>query len=157
MDQNNYAQPQYYAPPQNYYVQPARPMLQLPTNRSMLKLILLGAITLGIYPLCILSKISENINTIASPYDGRKTMHYCLLFFIVSPITLGIGSLVWYHNISNRIGNELYRRGLPYSFGAGTFWGWCILGSLIFVGPFIYLHKFCKSMNLLAGDYNMRG
>ncbi len=135
----------------------ARPAAQIPTNRSMLKLILLGIVTLGIYPLVIMSKISENINTIASRYDGKSTMHYCLLFFLIAPITLGIGYLVWQHRICNRIGNELTRRNLPYSFSAGAFWLWGILGSIIIVGPFVYLHKFCKAMNTLAADYNKRG
>ena len=43
------------------------------------------------------------------------------------------------------------------SFGAKDFWLWCILGSLIVVGPFIYFHKFFKSVNLLAEDYNFSG
>ena len=136
---------------------PQRPAVQIPTNRSWAKLVFLGILTLGIYPLVIMSKISENINTIASPYDGKHTMHYCLLFFIIAPITLGIGAIVWQHKISNRIGNELQRRNIDYTFSAKSYWGWAVLGALICVGPFIYLHKFCKSMNLLAADYNERG
>ena len=123
----------------------------------MLKLVFLGIITLGIYPLVIMSKISENINTIASRYDGKSTMHYCLLFFIIAPITLGIGAIVWQHKISSRIGRELQRRNLPYSFGASDYWLWNILGILIIIGPFIYLHKFCKAMNTLAANFNNRG
>ena len=131
--------------------------MQLKTNRSMLKLILLGIITFGIYPIIFYSNLSTDINLIASRYDGKKTMHYCLLFFLVAPITLGIGAIVWCHRISARIGNELSRRGIAYSFGAGSFWGWNVLGSLIFVGPFIYLHKLCKAMNLLSADFNING
>ncbi len=149
--QQSYEQPQQAAP----IVQ--RPAEQLPTNRSWAKMFFLGILTCGIYPLVINSKISENINTIASRYDGKHTMHYCLLFFLIAPITLGIGALVWQHKISNRIGDELKRRNLGYEFSAKTFWGWGILGSFIIVGPFIYLHKFCKSMNTLAADYNERG
>ena len=36
------------------------------------------------------------------------------------------------------------------------FWGWDILGSLIVVGPFIYLHKLCKALNLAAADFNAK-
>ena len=134
------------------------PAIQLKTNRGWLKFILLTIITCGIYAIVFYSKISTDINLIASRYDGKKTMHYCLLTFVIAPITLGIGGIVWCHKISARIGNELARRGIAYSFGAGTFWGWNVLGSLLFgVGPFIYLHKLCKSMNLLCGDYNARG
>lgn len=133
------------------------PANQLKTNRGMVKTILLSILTFGIYGLIVYSGISSDINVIASRYDGKKTMHYCLLFFIVAPLTLGIAALVWCHRISARIGKELSRRGIAYSFGAGSFWGWNILGSLIAVGPFIYLYKLCKAMNLLSADYNARG
>ena len=117
------------------------PARQLKTNRSLLKYILLSIITLGIYGIVVMSNVSTDINTIASRYDGKKTMHYCLVLFIFSWLTLGIVPLVWNHKISDRIGAELTRRGIDYQFGAGTFWGWGILGSLILVGPFIYTHK----------------
>ena len=133
------------------------PVVQLKTNRGWLKTILLSIITFGIYGLVMYSGISNDINTIASRYDGKKTMHYCLLVFIITPITFGIGAIVWSHKISNRIGKELARRGINYSFGAGTFWGWNVLGALIGVGPFIYLHKLCKAMNLLRADFNEKG
>ena len=133
------------------------PVRQLKTNKGLVKYILLSLITFGIYPLVIMSSISSDINLIASRYDGKKTMHYCLLAFIFTGLTFGIAPFVWYHRISNRIGNELNRRGIAYSFGAGSFWGWFILGSFIFVGPFIYMHKLFKAMNLLSADYNIIG
>lgn len=124
---------------------------------GLLKLILLSIVTLGIYAIVIYSRASEDINTIASRYDGKKTMHYCLLIFLIAPITLGIGALVWQHKISNRIGGELTRRNLGLEFSAKTFWLWGVLGSFIIVGPFIYTHKFLKSMNLLVDDFNTKG
>ena len=133
------------------------PVAQLKTNRSLLKLILLSIITFGIYGLVVMSAVSTDINTIASRYDGKKTTHYCLMTFLFSWLTLGISPLCWNHKISNRIGNELKRRGIDYSISAGTFWGWGILGSCIIVGPFIYTHKLLKAMNLLAADYNVKG
>ena len=135
----------------------ASPVGQLKTNRSLLKFVLLSLITFGIYGLVVMSSVSTDINTIASRYDGKKTMHYCLVVFIFSGLTLGIVPLVWSHRISNRIGNELARRGISYNFSASTFWLWGILGSLIVVGPFIYTHKMLKSMNLLAENYNING
>lgn len=132
-------------------------MNKLSTNRGLLKYILLSAITFGIYGLVVMSTISTDINTIASKYDGKKTMHYCLLVFIFSWLTLGIAPLVWFHRISARIGDELARRGIAYSFGAGSFWGWSILGAMIGVGPFIYYYKLFKAMNLLSMNYNING
>lgn len=133
------------------------PVGQLKTNKGLIKFILLSIITCGIYGIVIMSSVSENINVVASRYDGRKTMHYCLLFFIVAPITCGIAALVWYHRISARIGNEVARRGIGYSFGAADFWLWGILGALIVIGPFVYMHKLFKATNLMCADYNQRG
>ncbi len=46
---------------------------------------------------------------------------------------------------------------VPYKFNSNTFWLWSVLGSLIAVGPLVYLSKFCKAMNFLANDYNVNG
>ena len=130
---------------------------QTQTNKGLLKYILLSIITFGIYGLVVMSSVSNDINVVASRYDGKKTMHYCLLFFLVGPITLGIAYYVWFHKISNRIGNELRRRNISYSFSCADFWLWNVLGSLIFVGPFIYYHKLFKATNIICADYNAKG
>ena len=133
------------------------PVGQLKTNKGLLKTILLSIITFGIYSLVVMSSVSNDINIVASRYDGKKTMHYCLLVFVISPLTLGIASLVWYHKISNRIGAELNRRGVDYKIGASDFWLWDVLGSLIVVGPFIYMYKLFKAVNQMNAHYNIHG
>lgn len=133
------------------------PAMQLRTNRGLAKMFFLGMLTLGIYPLVVESHISEELNLIASRHDGRRTMHFCLIYFIFSWLTLGIAPFVWYHRTSDRMGGELARRQIGYSFGATDFWLWCILGSLILVGPYIYVYKRMKAMNLINADYNQKG
>ena len=133
------------------------PVAQLKTNRGLIKFILLSAITFGIYGLVVMSALSTDINTIASRYDGKKTMHYCLIVFLLTGLTFGIAPIVWYHKLSARMGNELKRRGIAYSFGAGSFWGWNVLGALIGIGPLVYTHKLLKAMNLLCENYNING
>lgn len=133
------------------------PVGQLKTNKGLLKTILLSIITFGIYPLVVMSAVSSEINIVASRYDGKKTMHFCLLVFIVAPITLGIAGIVWYHRISNRIGAELKRRGIAYNFSAADFWLWNVIGSLIVIGPLVYLHKMFKAVNKMNADYNING
>lgn len=130
-------------------------MKELSTSRGLLKFIFFNIITIGIYGIVILTKIANEVNLIVSPYDKRHTMHFCLLLFIISPITLGIGTLVWWNNICGRIGNELYRRGSSVSLSAGTYWGWSVLGVLLFgIGPYIFLYKFFKASNALNKLYN---
>ncbi len=138
---------------------PQQPVIinRLPTNRSMAKLFWLGLITLGIYDIVIFTEMSSELNRLASPHDHKKTMNFCLLFFVIGIITFGIGYLVWWHRFSNRIGDELERRGKPRTMSASTYWVWNILGSLIIVGWFVYMHRLCVAMNTLAADYNVRG
>ena len=133
------------------------PALQLRTNRGLAKMFFLGILTLGIYPLVVESHISEELNVVASKHDGRTTMHFCLIFFIFSWLTLGIANFVWYHRTSDRMHGELQRRQIDYSFGATDFWLWCVLGMLILVGPYIYIYKRMKAMNLINADYNQKG
>lgn len=131
-----------------------RPTLR--TNRGLAKMFFLGILTLGIYPLVVYSHMGEEINLIDK--DGKHTMHYCIVFFLLQGITFGIASIVWKHRICNRIGNVLCARNINYEFSATTFWGWNVFGSFLFgVGPFIFVYKFMHAMNLLNADYNAKG
>lgn len=98
-----------------------RPVNQLRTKRSLLKYILLGIITFGIYDIWQMSEVGETLNLIASRRDGKRTMHYCLMFFLIGGLTLGIGWLVWYHRLSARIGDEQQARGMTPTVTAATF------------------------------------
>jgi len=162
---------------------------ELRTNRGMIKFFLLTIITLGIYAIVFYSILARDLNTMASPNDGRKTMPYWAVFLITLGISIVTGivaqiayavrgaevnlfvliayaisyvavliiMLAWFHRMSNRVGDELRRRYIRYSFDAGTYWIWYILGSFIIVGPLIYMFKLCKAMNFLCEDFNTNG
>ena len=132
------------------------PAVQLPTCRGLGKMFFLGILTLGIYPLVIMCRIVTELNIAASRYDGERTVSY-LGAMLLAPITLGTFPFVWIHDLCRRIGAELTRRGIGYGFGASSFWLWGVLGSFILVGPFIFVHKLMKAMNLLNGDFNRNG
>ncbi len=134
-----------------------RPVGQLKTNRSIIVTFLLSIITFCIYAIVVYCGISNDLNVIASRYDGRRTMNFALLMFVVGPLTLGIGYIVWNHKICNRIGFELQRRNIDYSISASTYWLWSMLGSLIIIGPIVYVYKLFKAMNLLCEHYNYHG
>ena len=133
------------------------PVAQLKTDRSFIKTFLLSLVTLGIYGLICYGHITDDVNLVCSRYDGKKSMNYYLLFFLVGPITLEIATIVWMHNICERIGNELKRRQINYSFGAKDFWLWGVLGTLIIVGPFIFSHKFFQAVNKMNESFNQIG
>lgn len=167
--------------------QPQPPTRQIKTNRTVLKYILLGIITLGIYDIVITTGISRSINTIATKHDGKKTMNFCWNVFIFSWLTLGIVPLIWWHRISERIGDELQCRGHQRIVTATDFWIWnfacsgvglaivefallsvmtqpfiavvAALAGLIIelIGIYKFYSKFFKATNTLAADYNTRG
>lgn len=142
---------------QNGYQVPSGPVRQLKTNRSFIKTVLLSVITFGIYGIITYGQITDEVNLVCSRYDGKKSMNYYLLLFIVAPLTCGIAAIVWMHNICSRIGNELTRRSVNYSFGAKDFWLWCFLGSFIVIGPLVFVHKFFKAVNKMNESYNQIG
>jgi len=149
---NYQQQPQYQPQPA---VVPHKVMNQ---ERELWKFIVFGILTCGIYPIVFWSGIGEDLNLAASRRDGKKTMHFCLVAFLLSGITCGIYPLIWYHQISQRIGDEARARGMQTDFGASTFWLWNILGSLLFgIGPFVYTYKVAKTMNFVAASYNVNG
>lgn len=133
------------------------PVGKLKTNKGLIKFILLSFITFGLYGLVIMSSLSNDINIVASRYDGKKTMHYCLLVFLIGPLTLGIAYIVWFHKISDRLGNELKRRNIVYNFSCADYWLWNVIGSMIIIGPLVYYHKLFKADNLICADYNNKG
>ena len=151
--QQQYQQPQYQQP---QYQQPG-PVAQLRTDRSLLKTILLSIVTCGIYALICYGNLTDDVNTVCSRYDGKKSMNYYLLVFIVAPFTLGIAAIVWMHNLCNRVGSELQRRQIDYKFSASDFWLWGVLGTFIIVGPFVFGHKLFKAVNLMNENFNQYG
>ncbi len=137
--------------------EPFVPKKLLPINRNLAKMILLSFITLGIYGIVVLTQISSEINTVATKYDGRKTTNYLWIFFLWGWLTCGIAYLVWFHFLSDRIGNELKRRQIPFAFSSSDYWLWCVLGSCVGFLPLIYTYKLLSATNQLNADYNQKG
>ena len=71
-----------------------------------------------------MTKISNDINTIASKYDGKAYDEFLFGFISLFWLTFGIVPLVWYHRLSVRIGEEQAWRNHLVTVTAGTFWGW---------------------------------
>lgn len=126
---------------------------KLKTNRKLWKVVLFNILTLGIYSIVFFDPLASELDKIYPKRDGTKTMRF-ILAFILSLFTFSIVMLVWYHHISDRIEESLIRRKINYNFGTNDFWFWYLLGSLILVGPFVYIHKLCTAMNLLCESYN---
>lgn len=137
-------------PPFNAYV-------RMKTNRSMILYFLFTILTFGIYSMYFFSVLGSDVNYICTRRDGKRQMHFIIAFWLLGTITFGIVPLVWYTTLAGRIGEEARSRGIDTNFGGGSFWLWGIFGSLIIVGPFVYMYQLCKTMNMISADYNQKG
>lgn len=97
-----------------------------------------------------LDRLRKDLNTISSPYDHLETPSPWMML-------IPFYAFFWYHKMSNRIGNELQRRGFEKDFDCKTFWIWHFLATVIVIGQFVYYDRLFKSMNKLAQDYNANG
>ena len=104
--------------------------LQLPVKRSLWKMILFGLLPLGIYPVVIWSRLVTEVNLVASRHDGERSMPFFGMV-LLSPLTMGIHSLVWCNKLFRRIGKELQRRNVTFAFGPRDFWLWAFLMSFL--------------------------
>lgn len=128
-------------------------VVPLPENRGLGKMILWGILTIGAYPMYIYTVISQEINRIGRE-DGKKTMNYLWVAWLLTWVTCLIYSFVWTHGYCNRVRDALAARGIDYRFSARDFWLWSVLGILIIVGPLVFVYKLMKASNLLATSYN---
>ncbi len=131
------------------------PAWKLATNRSVWKMLLLGIITLGIYPMIIYYYMYEDINILASRHDGKRTMHPIAMSFLCV-VTLGIFYFVWMHKLCRRIGDELDRRHINYSFGPKYFWLLDVLcGGILYIPILPALYEALRiSTNNFQISYN---
>ena len=126
---------------------------KLKTNRSVWKFILFSILTLGFYEIIFFIPLSFDLDKVSPSRDRSKTMNY-LTAWILSLFTFKIVIHIWNYMFVSRVADALSERGIDYKFGTSDFWIWLLLGSFIIVGPFVYVHKLCKAMNLLCESYN---
>ncbi len=126
---------------------------RLNENRSFVLFYLFTFLTCGIYELFFFTPFSFDLDKVAPKRDGTKTINF-LFVFILSYITCSLALVVWVYHIAGRVEEALIQRGINYKFGTNDFWTWYILGSFIGIGPFVFMYKLFRAMNLLCADYN---
>lgn len=129
---------------------------QLVTNRGLLKMILLGIVTLGIYPVIAQDKMIHELNIAAFRRDGRITLSMAAIAPLIV-ITLTIYMFVYYHQYTARLQSELRCRGIAYNVGPVHFWLLNVLFSWTLICPLIFSHKVIRAHNLINADYNQKG
>lgn len=125
----------------------------LSTNYSLLKLILLGLVTCGIYDYYIIYCIARDTNKTCEG-DGQKTTGL-LLFIIFTWLTCGIYAVVYFYMLGNRQNANATRYGMTFQENGTTVLLWMIFGTwLCGVGFYIAWHIILKNTNALNNAYN---
>lgn len=133
-------------------------MTRVNDQRRMWKYIVFGMLTLGIYDIYMMWTMINDINT-ACGYkertdDSCKSPHY-LIFSLLTIVTFGIYSYVWYYKQGNRLKSVGEQYGVKVEEKGSTYVLWMILGVLLFgVGPLVALYLFICNVNRICHAYN---
>ena len=122
------------------------------TDRGFWRTLLLSIVTLGIYPLYMVSVIAETTN-IACRADKRRTWS-ALPFLLLSIVTLGIFPLVWHCKVIARWTQYCEANGERCTITKRFYLGWTIFGTLVLFGPLIALARFFKAHDQIAELFN---
>lgn len=124
-------------------------------QRSLLKFILLGIITLGIYNIVFLYGWAKDNNKLCAG-EGKDSPNY-IVVLLLSMITCGIYGLYWYFRMGDRLQQTAPKYGLAFQQGGVAVLLWIVIGSLLCgIGYFIALHFLISNQNQLATVYNAR-
>lgn len=124
-------------------------------QRSLLKFILLGIITLGIYDIVFLYGWTKDNNRLCEGV-GKDSPNY-IVVLLLSMITFGIYGLYWYFKMGDRLQQAAPKYGLSLQHGGTTVLLWMVIGSLLCgIGPFIAMYYLIDNQNQLATVYNAR-
>ena len=149
-------QPVLTPPPPPVYVGGYVTSHKMVSNRALWKMILLGLITLGIYPVIAKDKMIHELNIAAFKHDGLITLSPVALTPLFA-LTFFIYYFVYNHQYVARLRTELRYRGIFYSVGPAHFWLLNVLFGFTIVCPLIYSHKVIKAHNLINDHYNRVG
>lgn len=156
---------------------------ELRTNRNLLKYLVFGMLTSGIYCIWQMIEMGDTLNVITSDRYKKKIPNY-LLMSLLGPFTFFITEIIWWQLMSVQITNESERRGLKTYLTKPVFiatiaiprilfvlsilsiftigssieqWGGMIAGMtyiLLLIGGIIAIPTLMYDMNTLCTDYN---
>ncbi len=125
-------------------------------KRSGIAFIFLGIITLGIYPIVVLSHVRTEVNALNGNNGVKKQMPF-FWAYVLGLITYEIVPIVWLARMAEKIQIAALERKVTSTRISKTFVVcWLLFGSYIIVGPFLVFCRFFKLLNLVEQAENKR-
>ena len=127
---------------------------KLQTNRSMIRFILLGIVTLGIYMIYVHHKMAKDVN-VACAGDGENTSEMPRLL-LLGIVTLGVYFFIWYYKLGNRLAKNALRYGLSFKYNGTIILSLMLGGGLIsFFSVFLGLEFVGSAVSTILSLYAM--
>ena len=112
----------------------------------------LSILTLGVYPLYMISLISQSVN-IACRKDGKRTWGG-LSYLLFTLLTLGVFAVVWHCKVINRMTRYMEKHGQKCIITKRFYLCWTLIAWPILVGPLIALARFLVAFRDMAVLFN---
>ena len=120
-------------------------------QRSLVTLILLSAITGGIYGLYWIFTFQRDLNTVCGDGDDVNPGLALVLFLV----TCGIYPIIWLYMQGERMNKAGAVKAVPIADTGVTYLLWALVGSLLCgIGALVANFKMIKNFNALAMVYN---
>ena len=124
------------------------------TNHSVFTFFFLSLITLGIYALYYVHVLARDVNIMCAD-DGKETAGLAM-YILLSIVTCGIYSIIWWYGVCERVGRAAARRNIQQADISGnTFLLWFLI-SLFICNLLVYIayHKLLEACNDVGAEYN---
>ena len=130
-------------------------MKKCKTNRSLVKCIFLGLITLGIYDLAVAVRMGSDLNRVQKQLGipGKRVMNYIGACFL-SIITLGIPLFIWSIRVPNRVYLYADKTQVEKRGSCKAYFLISILLCWTLIAPLIVTSQLLKTMNNVCKWYN---
>ena len=123
------------------------------TNRSGVAFVFLGIVTLGVYPVVVLSQVRKEVSCLLDGKGVGKQMPF-VWAYLLGLITLGLAPLIWVCRMANKIEMAALEKKITSPRLSGAFMLWAYFGVLILIGPFLAYHRFFCLLNAIERRAN---
>ena len=128
-------------------------MRKLKPDRSLVKYLLLGFLTLGIYEIWYLHYLVKDVNELCRE-DGKKSPGIRVAI-LLTLVTCGLYAIFWWYRIADMLNTAARRRNLEVSINGGAMIACILLGNYVFsIVSWVGLYWVFEAANTLAVDYN---
>ncbi|MCL2194015.1 MAG: DUF4234 domain-containing protein [Treponema sp.] len=123
-------------------------------KRSIVRYILFGLLTAGIYWLYWYYKLAKDVNAMCEG-DGKETAGL-LKLMLLSLVTFGIYFYIWLFMLGDRLQDAAPKYDITIKESGSTLLLWWLLGVVIVVGPYIAVYLIIRNTNAMVENYNKK-